>query len=118
MPFDAFNQGAAVASTKSTVWTLEMALELVQAMNPFLIGMNYQAMLSGDVLNTGKGARLTLVVMPRSKPPLNKDLELITWLAETLGKAVNIQKQEWFKHGLQFKVDGLLVDVFINNGGV
>lgn len=129
MPFDAMTQhllkdatSIATPVVKPTVWTLEMALELVRAMQPFIKVMGYHAMIAGGVLLNGTSKRdLDLVFMPTGEVNrvVAKDIELLTWLGETLGKGTILQNKltppyvNTYKHYMQFKYDGLLIDVYI-----
>lgn len=112
--FDAFNQGAS-AVTKSKTWTLDMALELMRAMAPFITPLGYQIMIAGDVLIKGSSnVSLAFVFMPfNPKTIVPKDVELLTWLGGTFGKGTDLKPHASYKHSMQFKYDGMLIDVYI-----
>lgn len=116
MPFDAMNQ--TMSAAKSKVWTLDMSLELVRAMEPFIKPMGYTAMITGGVLQQGSSKRdLDIIFMPTEKLAAPKDIELLTWLGEKFGAGTRIKTavagKTVYRHYMQFKFDGLFIDTFI-----
>ena len=121
MPFDAMNQGKAIQDLKPKTWTLEMALELTRAMEPFAKVHGYSVMLAGSVLYKGEATKnLNLIFMPSGEPQakISQDLQLLTWLGETLGQGTIYRRPlgvgaSIYKHYMNYMFDGLPIQVCV-----
>jgi hypothetical protein len=113
--YDPFDQGKSVGTAKSSIWTLDMALDLTNALQPYLKKYGYQATLWGAILTGESRPACDMLILPSSVLDQTNPIPVITYLAKTFGAAVDLRlpPKSLYKHGLGFTCDGLGLNVYV-----
>jgi hypothetical protein len=107
-------------AVKAPLWTLDDALTLVRALQPFTRQFGYHLTLGGGVLNVGSSTKdLDLFFLPLDNGGVNRPDDLLSWLKLTFSsEAKNIGGLHYGNDNFnemkqEMRYDGKRVDVFI-----